>query len=576
MLFKRFLSLILSLAIILTFSVSTFATNLSDIDRKVSEAEAAEKEESGAENGQQSGGFGSRGGFGRGIMPFYSSSEYLYNLFNEIVDLYVNTHLYSFTREEAIDRFFRDLIEEHPEYYKLILNTFLGTMDKYSAFHSASSGYLDPEENLGYGILTETVSEGLLIDDVLSGSPAERAGIVKGDVITEISGVKLEGLGWNAISAMMKRPYLFFCEKNADGKYDDYNPEISFTAVRGDETFKFRLRKEDVFRSELTYAYYEKEGVEYIAISSFLDPATVNGFYDLLSKCSQNGVKKLIIDLRDNGGGALDYALSMAENFVDQNDVMCYFHSRKLEDLEPIISTNGKFSFDSISVLIDGGTASAAELMANILKTKAGAVLVGQTSVGKAIGQSIYTLATGDYITITTYEILDINKQSYNEIGLIPDLEISNVELLYDFPKLEYFNHENYKTIVYGEENEACLALEKRLNMMDLLIDEKVDGIWDDSTKNAVWVMQKRSFLSVADGNLNDETVTYITDAINTFKDYTYYEDSQLDVAMLYHSSLDQARRLIEEKKILAKKSARQIQENRRKLEEQYLSENEP
>ena len=107
-------------------------------------------------------------------------------------------------------------------------------------------------------------------------------------------------------------------------------------------------------------------------------------------------------------------------------------------------------------------------------------------------------------------------------------------------------------------------------------IDEKVDGIWDDSTKNAVWVMQKRSFLSTADGNLNDETVTYITDAINTFKDYTYYEDSQLDVAMLYHSSLDQARRLIEEKKILAKKSARQIEENRRRLEEQYLSENEP
>ncbi|MCR5353832.1 MAG: hypothetical protein K6D98_05965 [Clostridiales bacterium] len=570
MLLKRILAFIISFAIIFTFSTSSFATNLSDIDRKVAEAEAAEKQES------DSGSSLPEGGFGRGIMPFYSSSEYLYKLFNEILDLYVRTHLYSFTREEAIDQFFRDIIEEHPEYYKLILNTLLGTMDKYSSFHSASSGYLDPEENMGYGILTDTVPEGLLINGVISGSPAEIAGIMQGDVITDISGVKLEGLGWNAVSAILKRPYLFFCEKNADGKYDDYNPEISLTAVRGGETYVFRLRKDNVFQSELSYSYFENDGVVYIAVSSFLDPSTVTGFYNILSEISQKGIKKLVIDLRNNGGGSLDYALSMSENFVEQNDVMCYFHSRKLEDLEPIISTNAKFSFDSISVLIDEGTASAAELMANILKTKAGAVLVGKTSVGKAIGQSIYTLATGDYITITTYEILDVNKQSYNETGLIPDLEISKVELLYDFPKLEYFNHENYKTIVYGEQNEACLALEKRLNMMDLLIDEKVDGIWDDSTRNAVWIMQKRSFLSVADGNLNDETVTYITDVINTFKDYTYYEDSQFDVAMLYHSSLDQARRLIEEKKILAKKSARQIQENRRKLEEQYLNEIEP
>ena len=570
MLLKRILAFIISFAIIFTFSTSSFATNLNDIDRKVAEAEAAEKQES------DSGSSLPEGGFGRGIMPFYSSSEYLYKLFNEILDLYVRTHLYSFTREEAIDQFFHDIIEEHPEYYKLILNTLLGTMDKYSSSHSASSGYLDPEENMGYGILTDTVPEGLLINGVISGSPAEIAGIMQGDVITDISGVKLEGLGWNAVSAILKRPYLFFCEKNADGKYDDYNPEISLTAVRGGETYVFRLRKDNVFQSELSYSYFENDGVVYIAVSSFLDPSTVTGFYNILSEISQKGIKKLVIDLRNNGGGSLDYALSMSENFVEQNDVMCYFHSRKLEDLEPIISTNAKFSFDSISVLIDEGTASAAELMANILKTKAGAVLVGKTSVGKAIGQSIYTLATGDYITITTYEILDVNKQSYNEIGLIPDLEISKVELLYDFPKLEYFNHENYKTIVYGEQNEACLALEKRLNMMDLLIDEKVDGIWDDSTRNAVWIMQKRSFLSVADGNLNDETVTYITDVINTFKDYTYYEDSQFDVAMLYHSSLDQARRLIEEKKILAKKSARQIQENRRKLEEQYLNEIEP
>ncbi len=571
MLFKKIIALIACASMLFSFSTTVFASNLEEISEKLSQIEKAEKEQKNADAAAVEGqAYGENTSL---LRPFNTPSDYLYNLFGEIVNLYVDQHLYSFTREELINQFFRDLIDEHPEYYKLLLNTLLGTMDKYSSYHSVSSGYLEVENNISYGIITDIIEEGVLITDVIANSPAERAGLAKGDVITDVSGISMEGLAWNAVSSLLKRPYVFFGQKNEAGRHENYNPEVYFTVKRNGATLVFPIMKDVVFENELSYSYLEKEGVAYIAIESFLDDKTVNDFKNKLSEITSSGIKKLIIDLRDNGGGSLDYAVDMAENFVENGDVMCYFNSRKLDSPEPVISTTPKFSFDSISVLINEDTASAAELMADILKMKAGAVLVGKTSVGKAIGQSVYNLTTGDYITITTYEMLDVNMQSYNEIGLIPDLEIDNVELLYDFPKLEYFNHENYKTIEDGVWNEACLALERRLNMMDLLYDSKVDGIWDDSTKTAVFIMQKLSSLP-GDGYLNDETVTYITDIINTYKDYTYYEDSQFDVALLYHSSFDQAKRLIAEKKLLAKQSARQIEENRKALEEFYLNDN--
>lgn len=119
----------------------------------------------------------------------------------------------------------------------------------------------------------------------------------------------------------------------------------------------------------------------------------------------------------------------------------------------------------------------------------------------------------------------------------------------------------NYKEITPGVYNDACLALEKRLEMMGYLRPESVDGIWDDNTKTAVYVLQI-TYFAEGSGMLDDRTVTLITDLINSYKTYTYYEDSQLDVALLYHSSFSQAKRLIAEKQTLAKRQQTLIEEN--------------
>ena len=500
-------------------------------------------------------------------LPWSSSyvrpNDYMYLAFNQLIDLYVKEHLYEFTREEALEKFLYDIIKQHPEYYDMYLNTLLGTMDDYSAYHDSSSGFLSVESpNAGFGIVIEDTGSEIVITKVLKQSTAEAAGILPGDVIKSVMGIDVTGLPWFTVSEMLRKPYAYLSQKGEDGKYLDYNPAVPITVERNGQIIEFSIHRGVMITDELTYKYFEEEGVAYIAISSFLGETLADDFNALVADISSKGIKKLVIDLRDNGGGSFDLVTKMSETFVDEGEVMFYVNEKEYEKPEPVVSTTPKTEFDSISVLVNGYTASAAELMASILRNKADAVLVGNTTYGKALGQSVYSFAAGGYITITTYEILDSNGESYNGKGLEPELVIDNVQMLYDFPSLPIFNHVNYKEITPGVYNDACLALEKRLEMMGYLRPESVDGIWDDNTKTAIYVLQ-RTYFAEGSGMLDDRTVTLITDLINSYKTYTYYEDSQLDVALLYHSSFSQAKRLIAEKQTLAKRQQTLIEENR-------------
>lgn len=543
MIFKKLISVVLAVSLLFSFSIFAFASG--------TEESASSNTQSSVQNTKSS------------IPYFAMPPEYLYSLFDQVLDLYVKDHLYEFTREEVLERMLEDMITEHPEFYKMMMNTMLGTMDPYSAFHEANSGFMSGVDSDGvYGIVVSDTGESVVIDKVIRGSSAEKVGIEKGDIIVAVESIDVSSLPWNVVSRILSRPHVFFTEKNENGKYTTTNPEIEITVDRNGERHSFRLSKAPAATNELSHKIYEEEGVAYVSVTSFVNEALDDEFMALINQLSENGIKKLVLDLRDNSGGSLELALNMSEIFVKNGALMCYGNSRELEEPMPVYSDTPAVEFDSISVLINRVSASAAELMASILKNCAGAILVGETSFGKAIGQSVYNLATGDAITVTTYEMLDANGKSYNGIGLIPDLEIKNVNMLYDFPKLDIFNHINYKEIVPGIYSDACLALEQRLLLLDLLREPDVDGIWNDNTKTGVMIIQ-RVYTDAGDGTLDDDTITIITDLINSYKTYTYYEDSQFDVAFLYHESLAQAKRLVKEKEKLREKQAKLIEENK-------------
>ena len=585
---QRILAFIVAAMTAFSLGASVSATNLADIDRKVAaaEAEAAAKDAENteatetdevqssdaaqADDKTDTGESTDEDDINR-VPYFVQPTDYLYRAFNDVMNLYVDRHLYSFTREELLEKFAYDLIEKHPEMFETYLNTLLGTMDKYSSLHERSSGFLSVKSpNAGFGIILTSKNGSLMIDKVMPDSLADKAGLKAGDVLRKVMGYDIAGITLNALSEMLKKNYAFLSTKGENGKYADYNPQ---TVERDGTLIDITVQKGVVDRDELsqTTLQYREQNIGYIRITSFLSESLPTEFEEALNAVKADGINKLIIDLRDNGGGSLDLVTRMAELFVNEGETMCYLNNRSLEEPEAVISTNKtKVEFESIAVLVNGNTASAAELMASILRNKADAVLVGKTTYGKALGQNVFNFASGDYITITTYEVLDANGESYNEEGLIPELMLDNVERLFEFPTdLGVFNHENYKTILAGVYSDACLALEKRLVLLGYLNADRADGIWDDATSLVIRIFQiEHGDSPLYPGYLDDNTVTRITNLVNSLKDDTYYEDSQLDVALIYHSSFSQAKRLIVEKEALAEEEQKKIEENNARLEE--------
>ncbi len=552
MLFKKLVALILS-AILLTSSLTVFATQ--------EQAGTAEQSEN-------------FGGDDFGSVPPSILNNYYYMLFSQILDLYVSEHLYEFTEEQVKDAMIEKILTENPSMFKYLINQMLSTMDPYSSYHEKSSNFLNVDNaSTGYGIMIEDRGDGVYVKEVLDDSQALEAGIMKDDKIISVAGYQVDGLPEKSVMNILKTPYIFLSSKNENGRYDDYNPPSEIVVLRGEDKLSFTLTRGTMTQNQINYTLLDDGKTAYVAIASFLGTDTDKKFTELMYSLSENGTQNLTLDLRDNGGGSLEYALTMAEVFVENGDILCYHNDKSLEKPEPIYSSTPKAEFKSVTILVNENTASAAELFTNILKTHDVGKVVGTQTYGKSIGQSVYTLRNGDYITITTYEILDKNLESYNGYGIKPDIEIENVEICYILPPLESFNHENYVDIKNDVYSDATLALEQRLDVIGLLYEKDVDGIFDIKTGEALRIFQKLGQIE-ATGFVTFETVTKMTDVINGFKLDSYFEDSQYDVAMIIHRSFSQGKRLAKEKLKLAEENRALIEQRADAYEEQLNNKN--
>lgn len=507
------------------------------------------------------------------FLSHLNKNDYRYDMFMQIIDAYVENHLYEFTRDDVINKFFKDFLENNPEYFELFANYILGTMDPYSGYHTSSSGFLDSgSDTSGFGFMLKDSDEGVYISSVVEDSNAKDAGFLPGDRFVSIAGINVEMLTFDVVSAILSKPQKYVkVEENADSTSSEAkNVPVEVVVDRNGEKITLTVSKGPMTVSTINSYITDNDGKKagYISVSNFLGEDMDKEFASLIKKYSDDGIRYITIDLRDNGGGSLDYALSMAENFLEKDELICYYYDRSLEEPRPVYSTTDKVSFDSISILINEHTASAAELFTSILTDKKLAKTVGATSYGKSLGQSVFSLANGDYITITTYQMLNTSLESYNEIGIKPDIAIEDVEMYYELPTLSVFNHQNYKQIKAGEYSEVTKALEDRLVIMGVLREEFADGIFDEKTKNSLFVFQTDHDIE-ATGYVNDATVSKITKIINNYKTSTYYDDTQYDVAMKIHHSFSQGKRLASEKEKMRKEQSALIEARNDELDKE-------
>lgn len=260
----------------------------------------------------------------------------------------------------------------------------------------------------GIGIRIDTSDNSITIDEVFDNSPASKAGLQKGDIITHVNGIDINGKTSSEVISMIKKE----------------NNTVSLTINRIGEIKTYTLTTSDILTPVISSETLVKDNhkVGYIYLSIFNDTADTQ-FENALSKLENAGIESLIIDLRDNSGGYLEVAKNIAEMFLEKDKII-YSLENKTSKKDYKDKTNEKRNYN-ISVIINKGSASASEILASALKYSYGASLVGETSFGKGKVQEKSSLSSGNTVKYTSALWLTPKGDCIDGKGLVPDYPVA-------------------------------------------------------------------------------------------------------------------------------------------------------
>jgi len=289
------------------------------------------------------------------------------------------------------------------------------SLDPHSDFLEARD-YRSLQEDMsnefgGIGVQVEMRNKRVVVIAPISGTPGERAGILRGDEIVSVDGQDLEGVSMDdVISRLRGRP----------------RTEVTVGFHRPDtgKDFTLTLTREVIKLESVNDARLLDAGVGYLRLSQFSE-RTGEEFVRALRRLEEEGMTSLVLDLRNNPGGLLDAAVAVAEPFFSKNELIVYTQGRNPGDREEFRSRADRPPLRlPVAVLINAGSASAAEIVAGALKDTERAVIVGERSFGKGSVQSIFRLGGGEALRLTTARYYTPSGVTIHEKGVDPHVEV--------------------------------------------------------------------------------------------------------------------------------------------------------
>jgi carboxyl-terminal processing protease len=318
---------------------------------------------------------------------------------------------------DVFDRVRSDYVEV-PDEEKLIdsaINGMLAALDPHSSYMNAKRFQDMQVQTRGEfgGLGIEVTMENGLVQVVapIDDTPAERAGILSNDLITHIDGEQVMGLTLNEAVDKMR------------GKV---NTPITLTIMRPgvDEPFDVRLVRA-VIRIQAV-RFEREDDIGYIRISSFNEKTFDNLKLAIESLRSEIGddLKGYVLDLRNNPGGLLDQAISVSDAFLERGEVVST-RGRNPNETQRYSARSGDFTQGKpVVVLINGGSASASEIVAGALRDHERAKVIGTRSFGKGSVQTIIPLGGQGALRLTTARYYTPSGTSIQATGIVPDLLI--------------------------------------------------------------------------------------------------------------------------------------------------------
>jgi carboxyl-terminal processing protease len=307
------------------------------------------------------------------------------------------------TREAAYDAI-REMLELLEDPYTRFMDP-----QEFRNMQIDTSGELT---GIGIQITQEEETDEIVVVAPIEDTPAFEAGLRSQDVIVNIDGESTEGMDLNDVVSRIRGPV---------------GSEVSITVLREGEPVNFTLTRARIEIHPVRYALKDSAigPVGYIRLTQFSANAA-SEMSDAIEALESDGVTGYILDLRSNPGGLLYSSIDIAQMWLNEGGIVSTVNRQGVIDEEA--ANNGALTDKPLVVLVDGGSASASEILSGALQDNERAQLVGTQTFGKGLVQSVRSLPDGSGIAITVAKYLTPNGRDINQAGIEPDVILELTE----------------------------------------------------------------------------------------------------------------------------------------------------
>ena len=328
----------------------------------------------------------------------------------QVIDYY---YLYDYDEDEMIDAIYKAVMDSLGDPYSIYY-----TEEEYNSFLESSSG-----SYCGIGVVVQQNMQTGMVTAVrpYQNCPGYEAGIRPGDLILAVDGTDITGMDLNAAVALIR---------------GEEGTSVTITLQRDEEKFDVEVTRRQIDVETVTYRMLD-DNIGYIQVDEF-DEVTAKQFSEALDTLIDQGMEALVIDIRNNPGGLLNVVVDMLDEILPEGVIVSVKDKNgKTEEYRSDAETKLDVP---LAVLVNGNSASASEIFAGAVKDYGVGTIVGTTTFGKGIVQTIFSLNDGTGMKLTIEDYYTPSGNSIHKIGVSPDVEIDlpdELKVLVDIPEDE-------------------------------------------------------------------------------------------------------------------------------------------